>query len=96
MQSDNTARRSSAPENHPTPPATLPEPTPPESTIALGQSAIRKAIQYKKAILITGAIVLIAVCFYWLPTLATGLAFGGALFGINTLVDGKMGGRDDD
>ena len=93
MQRDNTARRSCAPENHPTLPVTFtPESAEPESTIALGQSAITRAVDRKKAIA-AGAIVLI-VLFYFLPTLATGLLFGAALFGINTLVDGKMGGQD--
>ena len=95
MQRDNTARRSCAPENHPTLPVTFtPESAEPESTIALGQSAIKTAIKHKKAIVIVGAIVLIAGCFYWLPTLAAGLSFGGALFGINTLIDSRMAGGD--
>lgn len=61
----------------------------------IGQSAIKKAIEHKKAIVIAGAIVLIAV-FYFLPALATGLLFGVALFSVNTLVDGKMGGQGDE
>ena len=90
MQRDNTARRSCAPENYPTPQVTVtPESALPESTNALGQSAI------KTAIVIAGAVGLIAL-FWFLPTLATGLLFAGALFGVNTLVDGKMGGRNDE
>ena len=89
MQRDNTARRSCAPENHPTLPAS-PEPTQPPRTIAVLRLPFCSGRRLPIAV---GAIVLIAVCFYWLPALATGLLFGGALFGINTLVDGKMGGR---
>ena len=96
MQRDNTARSSCAPQNHPTPPVTVtPEFTRPENTIALGQLAIKAAIDHRKKAIAAGAIVVIAV-FYWMPTLATGLLFGAGLFGINTLVDGKMGGRGDE
>jgi len=89
MQRNDTARRSSAPTQnpHPTPLATLPEKQPPR-TIALGQLIIRNR---KSAIVITGAIVLIAL-FRIAPTLATGLVFAAGLFGINTLIDSRMAG----
>ena len=91
MQRNNTARRLSAPTQnpHPTPLATLPEPQPPR-TNALGQLAIRHR---KKAIVITGVIVLIAL-FWIAPTLATALVFAGLLFGINTLIDSRMAGGE--
>ena len=95
MQRNTTACCNAAPIQSPTPPVKTPESsTPPESTIALGQSETETAIERKTAI-VAGAIVL-AGLFYWLPTLATGLIFAGALFGINTLVDAKMGGREND
>jgi len=89
MQRNNTAHRSCAPTQnpHPTPLATLPEIQPPR-TIALGQLIIRNR---KTAIVITGAIVLIAL-FWIAPTLATGLVFAAGLFGINTLIDSRMAG----
>ena len=107
MQRNNTACGNAAPIQSPTPPVTTPESTPPESTIALGQSATETAIERKTAIVIVEAIgnrktaivagaIVLAGLFYWLPTLATGLIFAGALFGINTLVDAKMGGREND
>jgi hypothetical protein len=90
MQRNSTARRSCAPEIHSTLPVTVtPDSAQSESTIAL------RAIGNRKTAIVAGAIVLVGL-FVWVPTLAAGLLFGGALFGVNTLVDGKMGGRDHD
>ena len=89
MQRNNTACGNAAPTQSPTLPVTPPATKPPESTIAL------RAIGNRKTAIVAGAIVLVGL-LVWVPTLAAGLLFGGALFGVNTLVDGKMGGRDHD
>ena len=100
MQRNNTACGNAAPIQSPTPPVTPPEPTtppatPPTVTMHDRASIALRAIGNRKTAIVAGAIILVGL-FVWVPTLAAGLLFGGVLFGVNTLVDGKMGGRDHD
>ncbi len=92
MQRDNTAHRHGAPiqNTHPSPPPTATADKPAKFDFPIRELAIKHR---KTAIVIAAAIVLIAL-FWFAPTLATGLVFAGALFGINTLIDSRMAGGE--
>ena len=80
-------------QDHNTPVPTLPAPeaseNPANSTNALGHLIF---VTRKRAIVAVGAFALIAL-FLIAPTAATGLVFGAGLFGVNSLIDSKMGDK---
>lgn len=94
MQRNDTARVDfTHTPNRPTPlqGSNLPESAiTPESTNALGQLAIR----HRKTAIVTAAAIVLITLFWITPTVATGLVFAGALFGINTLIDSRMAGGE--
>ena len=92
MQRNNTASRSVTPTQNHSP--TLPDTAITKTTGLIAKSPRAFVQRHRKtAIVITGAIVLIAL-FRIAPTLATALVFACLLFGINTLIDSRMAGGD--
>lgn len=59
----------------------------PAPTITLSVIVTR----YRKWVIVIAAVITLIILFKIVPTLATGICFAGALYGINSLVDSRIG-----
>ena len=62
----------------------------PQSTITLG----RLFTSHRKPVIVITSVIVLITLFVTVPTLATGIVFGAGLFGVNSLIDSRMGEGD--